>query len=318
MSNKITVVMALYKPNLKWLEEQIKSIDNQRNVNLEIIIWNDDPLNTIDYVFLLDKWIKKNKYKLYHSVKNMGSTAVFEKLTNLVETEYIAYCDQDDIWMLDKIKILLDIMEKEKKALICSDMMVINKENKIISETIGKIRKRQRFPRKNNNYVKDLMIKNFVTGCTIVAKTEFAKKCVPFPKIFIHDWWLGINAAIENELLIFRKPLIYYRIHEKNQTGILKGIENKKDYYDKQIITFIKRINLCRKMFNNINIDYFYRFGLARKNWFEQKSLKNFIKMIKFFNLDKEKILFEIIIGIMPNKLFDKIIYFITRRYTNE
>lgn len=59
MSNKITVVMALYKPNLKWLEEQIKSIDNQRNVNLEIIIWNDDPLNTIDYVFLLDKWIKK-------------------------------------------------------------------------------------------------------------------------------------------------------------------------------------------------------------------------------------------------------------------
>lgn len=40
--------------------------------------------------------------------------------------------------------------------------------------------------------------------------------------------------------------------------------------------------------------------------------------MIKFFNLDKEKILFEIIIGIMPNKLFDKIIYFITRRYTNE
>lgn len=58
----ITVVMALYKPNLKWLEEELCSIGNQTYKDFEILIWNDCPEDDFNYSSLLKKTLNGIPY----------------------------------------------------------------------------------------------------------------------------------------------------------------------------------------------------------------------------------------------------------------
>ena len=40
---KIIIAMAVYKPNLNFFKQQLKSIDEQDYKNMELLIWNDSP-----------------------------------------------------------------------------------------------------------------------------------------------------------------------------------------------------------------------------------------------------------------------------------
>lgn len=72
----ITVVMALYKPNLKWLEEELCSIGNQTYKDFEILIWNDCPEDDFNYSSLLKKTLNGIPYTFFKGEKNMGSNWV--------------------------------------------------------------------------------------------------------------------------------------------------------------------------------------------------------------------------------------------------
>ena len=40
---QVTVAMALYKPNQRWLRDELISIRNQTYGNFKVLIWNDCP-----------------------------------------------------------------------------------------------------------------------------------------------------------------------------------------------------------------------------------------------------------------------------------
>lgn len=57
--------MALYKPNLKWLEEELCSIGNQTYKDFEILIWNDCPEDDFNYSSLLKKTLNGIPYTFF-------------------------------------------------------------------------------------------------------------------------------------------------------------------------------------------------------------------------------------------------------------
>ena len=58
--------------------------------------------------------------------KILGSNRTFERLTEEAEGEYFAYCDQDDVWLPEKLAVLQEALEREKALLVCSDMYIID------------------------------------------------------------------------------------------------------------------------------------------------------------------------------------------------
>ena len=59
----------------------------------------------------------------------------FEKLVQRSDGEYIAFCDQDDIWDLDKLERGVDSLKEEvHPALWCSNCRIINGEGKILTK----------------------------------------------------------------------------------------------------------------------------------------------------------------------------------------
>ena len=88
----VTIAMAMYKPNITWLREQLISLNKLDYPNLNLIVWNDCPTDD-NHEELFAELITKFPFRVIKGKENLGSNGAFEQLTRLITTEYIAYCD---------------------------------------------------------------------------------------------------------------------------------------------------------------------------------------------------------------------------------
>jgi len=304
---KVTILMAIYKPNMKWLEEQLKSLDAQTYNNLELLVWNDAPDDMTDYEPVFKRYIKKFRYKIYKGENNLGSNGAFEELTKLADSEYIAYCDQDDVWLPEKLRVLVEEAIKSKADLLCSDMYVIDKDSNVVADSITQVRPRHIFF-EGNNVFEYLLAKNFVTGCTTLVRTQMARNSLPFPKEFVHDWWLGLYISAYGKIKIIKKSLIKYRIHGGNQTGVLSGINCKEDYYHKRVSKEIIRSLVLKKRFSENKYEKLLKefdcFVALRVDYFNNFTLSKFIRLFRLRKFNKSTTYFELFLPFIPEFIF--------------
>ena len=307
---KITVVMSIYKPKKEWLQSQLVSINNQTYKNIILLVWNDCPNDNFDYEKYIKEYIIDIPFKYYIGEKNYGSNKAFELLTKKTNTNYIAYCDQDDIWELNKLEILMRKLNEKKGDLIYSNMKVIDAKNKIIANKIECVRPHQK-AYIGNNIVKELFKRNFITGCTILMKTDMAKKACPFLNNIVHDHWLGIYTAINGKIVYEESSLINYRIHSEQQTGPLAKIDSKDDYYHKKILLSCNRYKEIKnriEVYYNKYINSFYKWSICRKYYYENPNILNGIILLLKCYVDIKTTIFELILPIISDKSYKNIV----------
>ena len=306
----VTILMAVYKPNREWLREQLVSLNAQEYAPIQLLVWNDCPGDTESDV-LIEQEIKNFPYKIYHVEKNLGSNGAFEKLTELANGEYFAYCDQDDVWHKDKIQKLVETMKREKASLVCSDMRVIDACGKVTAERIAEARQHQSFV-DGDGQLETLLSRNFVTGCTMMIRSDAAKKAVPFLPHMVHDHWLAIWNAIYGKIVIIHEPLIDYRIHEENQSGILAGIKTKKDYREKRCYAYLQKVRALASRHFDSKADAMVaeRLGWAeaRYRYLSKPNPADFFRILIKSRFDGKRSLFELALPLIPQALFELVI----------
>lgn len=239
----IAILMAVYEPRLDWLEEQLKSLNEQTYPNLRLYI-RDDCSPTVPFEKIegcVAQCIRSFPYELKRNVENLGSNATFEQLTQEAEGTYFAYCDQDDVWLPEKLDTLQQAMEESGAQLVCSDMYIIDAQSRQTADSITKVRRHHKF-RSGQDLAPELLVSNFVTGCTMMIRAETAKAAVPFCPHMVHDHYLALFAAARGKVLSLPQPLIRYRIHGGNQTGLLAGVTDKESYGKVRINTMLERL----------------------------------------------------------------------------
>ncbi len=311
MNHPVTVAMAIYKPQMYWLREELISLHRQTFQNFELAVWNDDPDDDYDYVSFFCKNLPNIQCRFFHGEINLGSTGAFAQLTQRIGTNYIAYCDQDDIWEPDKLQLLYDYMCDNTVNMVCSDMYVIDQKSHVLSDSITTIRPHYFFYHGNNPF-KYLLAKNFVTGCTMMVKTEIAQKALHFPKEITHDWWIALCASASGKIGVINKPLIQYRIHDTNQTLILKGVVDKKSYYTMKILMYERMMQIIERRFgNSIYRQDIQRHGLwaqRRKSYFKNPTFLGGIYLWRMRSINKNITYFELFLPCMPGFLFSVLV----------
>jgi hypothetical protein len=307
----VSILLAVYKPNETWFIEQLISLNQQTYEHVQLLIYDDCPDSPVNEE-LIKKHITKFSYDLTRGTKNEGSNKSFQYLTKQGNGDLFAYCDQDDIWEKEKISIMVDGFLDEDVTLVCSDLSIIDENGKKTADSITEIRKRIVY-KSGYNLAKDLLMTNFVTGCAMMIKKDIAKKAIPFEETLIHDQWIAIIAAINGKIEFINKPLVRYRQHSFNQTGILTGIQDKQTYYKIRIQDIFSRyISLKQRLdYNNElkqHINDCLAWIIARENYFFKPSFKNLKVMIKYRNFHKVSILIESFLPFLPNKVFKHII----------
>lgn len=307
----VSILLAVYKPNEKWLIEQLISLNEQSYNNLDLLVYDDCPEEPVNED-LLKKYINNFEYRLIRGKINKGSNIAFEELTKIGNGEYFAYCDQDDIWERNKIELMVEKFKDMEVTLVCSDLSIIDEKGKKTADSITQIRKRHVF-KSGYNLAKDLLISNFVTGCAMMVRKEVVQKAIPFESTLIHDHWIAIIAALEGKIEFINKSLVRYRQHTNNQTGILSDIYDKQSYYMKRVDDIYERFKAYKVRIGNneevkVCLDEHILWLEARKRYAKRISIKDLKIMIQYIDFHKISILIESVLPFIPDFIFKYII----------
>lgn len=286
MDEKISVVLAVYNGE-KYIVEQLESIRKQSVAVDELIVKDDGSIdNTCAVVTEYLQSHKLPRWKLIRNSENQGWKKNFVDGLNYVSGEYIFFCDQDDIWMPDKVeKMVFAMTSNSNIELLVSNYEIlqmdhsrsyIEKKKNSLQETV--------YPYPLTN--KFLHVK--YPGCVYCLKkvlVEFYKKY--WNDIMPHDAFVWHLATVRNTLYVYSEPLIQYRRHAETVTG--RNISNRErriqdlEYYQ-EVITLYQKY-LAEHEDENFNRAYLYQAEKwldNRKRVLEKKSVKAMIKSIKY------------------------------------
>ena len=197
--------MATYNGE-KYIKEQIDSILYQLSDNDEIIISDD---GSSDKTIEILRSYCDNRIRLYQNKKNLkGIIQNVENALRQVNGEYIFLCDQDDVWLPEKVRI---IMSELKTA----DLVYTNAW--IVDEALSV--QRLLYVKPHLGFFSNLIVNNFA-GATMAFRKQLLVKALPFPaRIPMHDQWLGLLATLYGKTAFITEPMILYRRHSSNATG---------------------------------------------------------------------------------------------------
>lgn len=108
---KISTVLASYNGE-KYIIEQLRSILNQTKAVDEVIITDDrstDETEKLVCSFLSEH--KLSSWKFTVNERNLGFAENFRKAIDMATGDLIFLCDQDDIWVGDRVERMTAIME---------------------------------------------------------------------------------------------------------------------------------------------------------------------------------------------------------------
>lgn len=129
---KVSILMNAYNAQ-KYLQEAIDSVYAQTFWDWEIIFI--DNCSTDDTKNIVDCYDDKIKY--YKTDKNIPLGAARNFGLQYCTGEYLAFLDTDDIWLKDKLRLQIDIMDKHPEYQLCyGGVIYINKNGEETSKSI--------------------------------------------------------------------------------------------------------------------------------------------------------------------------------------
>jgi glycosyltransferase involved in cell wall biosynthesis len=231
---KISVCIATYN-GAKFIEDQLDSIRSQISLNDEIIISDDGSSdNTIQII----KDINDSRIKLIINEEARGLVKNFENAIMNSTGEYIFLCDQDDVWLPDKVEVFKVYLNQYD--LVVSDCFITNSNLEIINDSFFK-------KNKSKKGVFNNLIFNSYLGCCMAFNRRLLSLAIPFPRdIIAHDIWLGLMYNIYGKVCFIDERLILYRRHGLNHSQASSKSSNsfyfKIKYRFKLVLSIIRRI----------------------------------------------------------------------------
>jgi glycosyltransferase involved in cell wall biosynthesis len=204
-STKISIVMASYNGE-KYIQQQLDSLCHQTYRHFKLIISDDQ--STDNTLSIIKKYQHKLNIQIIENKKNRGYNKNFERALRLVDTEYIALCDQDDIWHKDKLSLLLAHINHN--TLIYANSSLIDEQGLSLNLSLSrKLKSHFISTRSALPFVYD----NCVSGHAMLFKKELIPYIIPFPNTLFFDVWIALNAASLHGIHYFDQELVYYRQH---------------------------------------------------------------------------------------------------------
>jgi len=219
----ISILLATYNGE-QYITGLIESLLSQIFRDYKLYIRDD---NSTDGTYpIITGYAAKNPGKIFVSQneENVGGAKNnFIKMMIGHKDDYIMLCDQDDIWLPDKIeKSLSKIKEIEQESglttpiMVHTDLTVVDEDLNVISMSYEKMSNKDF----DQNSLKSTVTMNNAAGCTIIYNRALADLIQAEPEfIVMHDWWVSLIAASFGKIGVINEPTVLYRQHRGNVSG---------------------------------------------------------------------------------------------------
>jgi glycosyltransferase involved in cell wall biosynthesis len=220
MNHSIDILLSTYNGAL-YLREQLDSLLEQSFTDWHLILRDDG--STDETLVIASEYANRHpgKFTILQTDGNLGYYWSFMELLAFSSAPYVMFCDQDDVWMSNKISISFSVIEHceslwpGKPILVHTDMTVVDNKLGLISDSKWKDMKWT-----PDAYVRDsksLMVVPLVSGNTclfnsIAREVSLAKK----EEIHSHDTWVALSTMVaQGRIINLPFSTILYRRHQK-------------------------------------------------------------------------------------------------------
>ena len=214
---KVNIVLSTYN-GAKFLSEQIDSIQAQTFTDWQLLIRDDDSTDkTLDIIAAYT--VKDERIRLINegNRKNLGVIKSFYKLIKDDVADYYFFCDQDDVWLPEKLAIMLAEATKHdanESLMVYMDLSVVDENLKVINPSMVSSQSHHA----NTSLLAELT-ENTVTGGVAMINHALVKRWSSSDSMIMHDWYLALLATATGELVYIDKPGELYRQHDHNVLG---------------------------------------------------------------------------------------------------
>ncbi|MFO6418789.1 glycosyltransferase [Hylemonella sp. W303a] len=222
----ITVLLAS-NDGVVWLPEQVESILAQQGVHVRLVI-SDDCSSDGTLFWLQQLAARDDRVTLLPDAGPFGSAALnFYRLlreADFMDTDYIAFADQDDVWYPDKLIRAVELMRQCGAAAASSNVNAFWPDGR--HELVDKAQPQKLY---------DYLFEAAGPGCTYVLTSAFAQTVRETVAQFAlgdatslpghHDWLCYVLCrARGHKWVIDPKPSMNYRQHQRNEVGVNRGV----------------------------------------------------------------------------------------------
>lgn len=217
------ILLATYN-GAAFLAEQLHSLLAQEDRDWVLVVRDDLSMDATGAI--LDEFAAalgpERLQRLPSGPRRLGALGNFVTLLQgAPAARRFAFCDQDDVWLPDKLVRAARLMECEapqRPALYCARQWILNGERRGRGLSAPLLRPPS---------LRNALVQNIATGCTIVMN-EAARRAVlavPPPAVTLHDWWSYlVTTAVGGRVLVDPEPVMLYRQHGANVVGAAPSI----------------------------------------------------------------------------------------------
>jgi hypothetical protein len=215
-ARRVTILLSTYN-GARYLAEQLASLQAQRYDNWRLL-WRDDGSSDATVAMMRDFTVSMGPERcveLEDSGPHYGAAESFLRLLNAAAAEpFIAFADQDDVWLPDKLQNAVMQIEAAGAGpvLYCARQFLVN--HALRNHRLSAAHRPTGFPA--------CLTQNIANGNTVVMNRQAAclVASIKAPAATVHDWWSYIVVSAYGGTVIFDpEPQVLYRLHKHNMIG---------------------------------------------------------------------------------------------------
>ena len=267
----ISICIATYNGE-KYLTEQLDSLANQTIQPYEVILQDD--CSSDNTVKIAKTYQDRLNLKIFVNEINLGFTKNFESVLSKATGDFIAPCDQDDIWESDKLELLLTNIGNS--SLIYSNSLLVDQDGQSLNMTLSEKLGNQFI---NSDSALNFLYANCISAHAMLFRKDLLKYIFPFPQYSYFDAWIGAIAASAHGVKYINKNLVLYRQHNTNVLANKK--KTKQSLLEKVILKKEKKMISNKNMISLV--EEFLRISVLSKK--EQELLENLSQQLEEFEV---------------------------------
>jgi len=209
-----------------FLGDLLASLDAQTDQDWTLVVRDDGSADATRAI--LSDWGVAHPGRL-RSVEdglgNLGASGNFGALLAASQADHFFLCDQDDVWLSDKVARLRTAIRAAEANYSPARPIIIHTDLIVADATLrpiaGSFWRYQRliWPEAEMPW-KTLALQNVVTGCAMIGNAALREVALPIPEeAMMHDWWLTLIAATMGRIIDDPESSVLYRQHGDNSLG---------------------------------------------------------------------------------------------------
>jgi glycosyltransferase involved in cell wall biosynthesis len=219
--SNISVAMATYNGAL-YLQDQLDSLLAQELAPLELIITDDGSQD--DTVSLIENFSTYAPFpvRLEKNTERLGYGRNFLKAASMCKGTYVAFCDQDDVWLPNKLSQVSFVLAKDDYDLVAHSAKVVDRSLNWLGVNFPDIDCSG--PLKLGDTEEGIFFPGFTLTVSRSLLQVLESEMVQVANAavddkFAHDELICDFASEQGKCFVIFEPLALYRQHGNNLIG---------------------------------------------------------------------------------------------------